>query len=448
MPGETRPILKLALPLIIGQLGQMLLGVADTVIVARVGVLDVAALAFSNVLFHVPLVFGIGVLTCISVRTANARGANDPTAARAACVNGLWLSLGLGLVLFALMAALTPKLAWFGQPADVTRRAPVFYLILMASLVPALVGIGLKNHADAMNRPWPPFWIFLGGVALNVVLAIVLVFGKLGFPLLGLEGAGWATLIARWAMVVAMLLWLRGSRVLSGWVPERWFARPEIAALKHLLVLGLPASLQMLCEVAAFTTAGLLVGHFGTDALASHQIALTCAATAFMVPLGLSMALTVRIGEAYGAGELSRLRPIALSGWGLALAFTLISGGTFLLAGESLAHLFVADSGVVHLSASLLMIVGVFQIFDGIQVASASMLRGLHDVRLPAVLGFISYWLVGLPVAAGLAFAGHLGPRGVWWGLASGLVAAALVLTPRLWRKTAHKGIGDEQGRV
>jgi MATE family multidrug resistance protein len=439
MSGETRPILKLALPLIIGQLGQMLLGVADTVIVARAGVLDVAALAFSNVLFHVPLVFGIGVLTCISVRTANARGANDPAAARAACLNGLWLSLGLGLVLFALMAALTPKLEWFGQPAEVTRRAPAFYLIIMASLVPALASIGLKNHADAMNRPWPPFWIFLGGVALNVVLAIVLVFGKLGFPVLGLEGAGWATLIARWAMVIAMLFWLRGSRSLSNWVPERWFARPEIAALKHLLVIGLPASLQMLCEVGAFTTAGLLVGRFGTDALASHQIALTCAATAFMVPLGLSMALTVRIGEAYGAGEFSRLRPIALSGWALAFAFTFLSGGTFLLAGEPLARLFVTDPGVIHLSASLLMIVGVFQIFDGIQVVSASMLRGLHDVRLPALFGFVSYWLVGLPVAAGLAFAGHLGPRGVWWGLASGLAVAALVLTPRLWKKTARK---------
>jgi MATE family multidrug resistance protein len=438
MLGETRPILKLAVPLIIGQLGQMLLGVADTVIVARAGVLEVAALAFSNVLFHVPLVFGIGVLTCISVRTANARGADDPGAARASCCNGMWLSLGLGALLFAIMAALTPKLAWFGQPADVTARAPVFYLILMASLIPALASIALKNHADAMNRPWPPFWVFLGGVALNVVLAIALVFGKWGLPALGLEGAGWATLAARWAIVAAMLVWLNSSRALDGWVPRRWFVLPEVAGLKHLLALGLPASVQMLCEVGAFTTAGLLVGSFGTDALAAHQIALTCAATAFMVPLGLSMALTVRIGEAFGAGEHHRLRPIALSGWGLAFGFTFLSGLVFLLAGEPLARLFVADPAVVRVAASLLVVVGVFQISDGVQVASASMLRGLHDVRLPALLGFVSYWLVGLPIAAWLAFGLHLGPRGVWWGLACGLAAAALVLTPRLWGKTTQ----------
>jgi len=439
MPGETRPILRLALPLIIGQLGQMLLGVADTVIVARVGVLELAALTFANVLFHVPFVFGIGVLTCVSVRTANARGADDPVAARRSCRNGLWLALALGTLLFALMAALVPKLAWFGQPADVTARAPEFYLLLMASLVPALAGIALKNHGDALNRPWPPFWIFLGGVALNVALAVGLVFGKAGLPALGLEGAGWATLIARWAIVGAMLLWMKGSRALTGWVPRRWFVLPDFAGLKHLLALGLPASLQMLCEVGAFTGAGLLVGRFGTSSLAAHQIALTCAATAFMVPLGLSMALTVRIGEAFGAGETARLRPIARSGWGLALVFTLLSAGTFLAAGEAFARIFVADPEVIRLAASLLVIVGVFQIFDGIQVVSAAMLRGLHDVRLPAVFGFVSYWLIGLPVAAGLAFAGHLGPRGVWWGLAAGLAAAASVLTPRLWRATGKK---------
>ena len=439
MSGETRPILRLALPLIIGQLGQMLLGVADTVIVARVGVLELAALTFANVLFHVPFVFGIGVLTCVSVRTANARGADDPVAARRSYRNGLWLALALGTLQFALMAALVPKLAWFGQPADVTARAPTFYLLMMASLVPALAGIALKNHGDALNRPWPPFWIFLGGVALNVALAIGLVFGKAGLPTLGLEGAGWATLIARWAIVGAMLLWMNGSRPLASWIPPRWFALPDFAGLKHLLAIGLPASLQMLCEVGAFTGAGLLVGHFGTTSLASHQIALTCAATAFMVPLGLSMALTVQIGEAFGAGETERLRPIARSGWALALVFTLLSGGTFLVAGEAFARIFVTDPEVIRLAASLLVIVGVFQIFDGIQVVSAAMLRGLHDVRLPAVFGFVSYWLVGLPVAAGLAFASHLGPRGVWWGLAAGLAAAASVLTPRLWRATVEK---------
>lgn len=436
MSGEIRPILRLAFPLIIGQLGQMLLGVADTVMVAKVGVTELAALTFANTLFYVPFVFGIGILTSVSVRTANARGSGDSIAARSSCRHGLYIAIALGALLLLASVAFAPHLSILGQPSEVAARTPRIFLILMASLIPGLASISLKNHADALNRPWPPFWIFLGGVCLNVGLNWLLIFGHWGFPKLGLEGAVWATLIARWTIALAMLLWLSIEKSLRDWVPHRWVRAPIFTDLRHLMVLGWPASLQMLSEVGAFSAAALLVGHFGTVALAAHQVALTCAATAFMIPLGLSMALTVHIGEALGAGDRQRLRTIVLAGWFLATGFAVITAALFLIFGGALSHLFVDDAGVISLSASLLVVVGVFQVFDGMQVASSSMLRGLHDVRLPAVMGFVAYWIVGLPCGALLAFGPLPGPRGIWWGLAIGLAMAALTLGPRLWKLT------------
>jgi multidrug resistance protein, MATE family len=230
-----------------------------------------------------------------------------------------------------------------------------------------------------------------------------------------------------------MIVWLRRAADLRDWVPRRWWSKPDYAKIRSLLGIGLPASAQMMFEVSAFSLAGLIMGRFGPVAMASHQIALTLAATAFMIPLGLSMALTVRIGEAHGAGETHRLRQIAISGWLMVTAFGVLGATCFLAFGDWMALAFTRDAEVVALTASMLVIVGVFQIFDGLQVGSSAMLRGLHDARVPALMSFVSYWVFGLPVGAGLAFALGLGARGVWWGLAAGLFVACLTLGPRLW---------------
>lgn len=433
---ESRLTLRLALPLMIGQLSQMLMGVVDSVMVGHLGVTDLAALTFANSLFHVPFVFGIGLLTGISVFTSNSRGANDAPGARGSCRHGLYLATALGLVLFGISWVVSMNLDFFGQPAAVAARTTVFFQIIMASVIPALASIALKNHADALNRPWPPFWIFLGGVGLNVGLNWVMIYGNFGCPALGFEGAAWATLISRSAILLAMIWWLVRAKDLREWVPHRWFRTPDFGDLRRLLSVGLPASIQMIFEVSAFSLAGLIMGRFGPDAMAAHQIAITLAATAFMIPLGLSMALTVRIGEAHGAGEMTRLRPIAISGWLLSGGWSLVAAACFLIFGKFLAALFIDAPPVIALAASLLVIVGVFQLVDSLQVVSSAMLRGLHDARVPAVMGFASYWLVGLPVGAGLAFGLGLGATGVWWGLAAGLFVACVTLSPRLWRST------------
>jgi multidrug resistance protein, MATE family len=436
LPSESRLTLKLAFPLMIGQLSQMLLGVADTVMIARLGVTELAALTFANSLFHVPFVFGIGLLTAVSVVTSNSRGAGDESGARGSCRHGLYLALGLGLALFAVAWLVSLRLDLFGQPPEASAITASFFRIQMASVIPALASIALKNHADALNRPWPPFWIFLGGVLLNIGLNWVMIFGKLGCPALGFDGAAWATLLARTAILVATFIWLVRVPNLRKWVPQRWLRKPDFSDIKRQLAIGTPASLQMLCEVSAFSVAGLLMGLFGPDAMAAHQIAITLAGTAFMIPLGLSMALTVRIGEVFGAGENERLRPVAISGWALLVGYGLLGAAVFLLFGKPIAALFVDAPGVIALTASLLVIVGLFQVFDGLQVGSAAMLRGLSDTRVPALIGFIAYWVVGLPVSCLFAFGLGWGAKGVWWGLAAGLFVACITLGPRVWQKT------------
>jgi len=433
---ESRLTLRLAVPLMIGQLSQMLLGVADTVMVGHLGVTELAALTFANSLFHLPFVFGIGVLTAVSVSTSNCRGANDPAGARSSCRHGLVLAWMLGIVLLAVAWLVSSHLGSFGQPPEVSGKTTVYFRVLMASMVPALASIALKNHADALNRPWPPFWIFLGGVLLNIGLNWIMIYGKLGFPALGFEGAAWATLIARTAILVAMMLWLRRASGLQDWVPRRWWRRPRFGEIRNLISIGVPASGQMVFEVSAFSLAGLLMGFLGPDSMAAHQVAITLAATAFMIPLGLSMALTVRIGQARGAGQNERLRPIAVSGWLLVSCYALLGATSFLLFGETMAAAFTRDKEVIALAASLLVIIGIFQLVDGLQVASSAMLRGLYDARIPALMGFISYWLIGLPVAALLAFPMQLGARGVWWGLAAGLFVSCITLGPRLWLRS------------
>lgn len=433
---ESRETLRLALPLMIGQLSQMLMGVVDTVMVGHLGVKDLAALTFANSLFHVPFVFGIGLLTSVSVMTSNSRGANDAARVRGSCRHGLYLSIALGVVIAAVAWGISYRLEIFGQPEEVAARTTGFFRVIMISVIPALASIALKNHADALNRPWPPFWIFLGGVGLNIALNWVMIYGNLGCPAMGFVGAAWATLIARVAIVVAMIVWLLNAKGLRDWVPYRWFRAPNFEDVKLLLSIGFPASIQMACEVTAFSVAGLIMGRFGAGAMAAHQIAITLAATAFMLPLGLSMALTVRIGEAYGAGEKSRLRGIALSGWLLAAGYSLLGALAFLIFGNYLASLFISAPDVIQLAAALLVIVAAFQLFDSLQVVSSAMLRGVRDANVPAVMGFAAYWLIGLPVSAVLAFGYQLGAIGVWWGLAAGLFSACITLVPRLWNRT------------
>ncbi|GAA5481138.1 MATE family efflux transporter [Haloferula sargassicola] len=437
LAGEARATLRLALPLIVGQLSQMLMGVADTLMIGWVGVTPLAASSFANTLIYLPMMFGIGMSMAVSIRVSQARGAKDPEAARAALRHGLQITIGLGLLTLLLATAMLPFLGIFRQPPEVIAAVPRYFLLVAASMVPAMASMAVKNHADAMNRPWPMFWITLGGVLLNVLLNAVFIFGHLGMPALGLEGAGLATLVARTATFIGMIVWCLRSPELRDWVSYRWFRRPEMKALRDLLRVGFPASMQLLAEVSAFVFATLMIGTLGGAALASHQVAISCAATVFMVPLGLSMALTVRIGEAWGAKEPERMRPILASGWALGLVFTVFSATAFLVFHRPIAGWFIEEPEALSVAAGLLVVAAAFQFSDAMQILSAGALRGLDDVKAPAWIAFGAYWVVSIPLGWVLSFPCGLGAKGVWYGITAGLTLVAIALGRRVWRKTA-----------
>lgn len=437
---ESRTTIRLAVPLIIGQLGQMLISLSDTLMLGWLGVTPLAACSFANTLIYLPMMFGIGMSMAVSIRVSQARGAEDPPAARAALRHGLQISLALGLLTVGTAFALLPFLGLFKQDPRVIAVVPTYFVIVAASMIPAMATMVVKNHADAMNRPWPVFWISMGGVLLNVVLNWILIFGKLGVPALGLEGAGIATLIARTATLGGMILWCVGDRDLREWVPLRWFRAPDPAAVKDLLRTGFPASMQLLAEVSAFVAATLIIGNMGEAALASHQVAIQCAATIFMVPLGISMALTVRIGEAFGAKRFATMRPIVASGWAMGIAFTAVSASSFVLFNRDIAGWFIDDPAVLGVAASLLIVAAAFQFCDAMQIIAAGALRGLDDVRVPAWIAFGAYWVISIPLGWVFAYPAGLGVTGMWWGITVGLTITAVLLGRRAWRRTS--GIG------
>jgi MATE family multidrug resistance protein len=443
---ELKSTLVLAAPLMAGQIGQMLMGVVDTVMLGRLGATELAASSFANIIIWVPLVFGIGLMTSVSMRVAQARGAGNRESAAEALRHGLWIGVAAGAALTAGLLALMPWLNRFGQPPEVVAAVPAVYLPVALSVLPALAAMALKNFADAMERPWPAFWISLGGVALNVVLNWIMIFGHLGCPALGLAGAGWATALARAATFVALMVWVAGAPVFHGWRPARWMAAPTGALVARLLTLGTPVSLGLLTEVVAFNVAGLMAGWLGTVSLAAHQIALTCASFTFMAPLGLSMATTVRVGACHGARDTGRLRAIAFGSIWAGGVLMAVSAAAFLLFGRTISAWFIDDPAVRPLAARLLVIAGLFQIFDGLQVTAAGVLRGLHDVRVPALLSCVAYWVLALPLAWLTAFPLGWRAEGIWTGLAFGLAVVAFLLVRRVDRHLPRPGFSGGRG--
>ncbi len=434
---ESRTTIRLAIPLIIGQLGQMLISLSDTLMLGWLGVTALAACSFANTLIYLPMMFGIGMSMAVSIRVSQARGANDPAAARAALRHGLYITLGLGVLTVLAALAIRPFLWVFQQDPTVIAIAPNFLLILAASMIPAMGSMAVKNHADAMNRPWPVFWISIGAVGLNVVLNWMLIFGKLGAPEMGFEGAAVATLIARTASLVGMIVWCRRDAALKEWVPIRWLRAPDWRAVRDLVSTGFPASMQLLAEVSAFVAATFIIGNMGKEHLASHQVAIQCAATIFMIPLGISMALTVRIGEAFGAKNRAVMRPILVSGWSMGVAFTLLSATAFVCFNRELAGLFIDDPAVLEMASALLIVAAAFQFCDALQIIAAGALRGLDDVHTPAWVAFWAYWVVSIPLGWVLAIKLGMGVTGMWWGITLGLTITSIVLGRRIWRKTA-----------
>jgi MATE family multidrug resistance protein len=430
---ENRLTLSLASPMIAGQLGQMMMGWADTIMVGRLGVVPLAACAFAIMVVHVFLVFGFGLITSVSICVSRAFGANEHREAGEFLIAGTVLSAVAGCLMALAIQIVAPWLHLLGQDPEVIREAKAFLILVGWSIVPALITVTGKDYSESLSRPWLPFWIIIGGVGLNIFLNWLFIFGNMGMPKMGLTGAGLGTLVARIAVVIVLYAAILLNKSYRPYLVGRVTWETFVQRFSVLFRLGWPSAVHLLGEVGLFASATLMMGWIGVTALAAHQIALNCAATAFMVPLGLALAVTVRIGQVVGAKEHFRVRTIAFGAFGLGILLMSCFSILFIVCGPWIAQFFVSDTEVIALAAALLVIAGLFGIFDASQIIGMGGLRGLADVRVPMFFIYIAYWCIAAPIAYVLGFHTKMGALGIWAGLLVGLFFTALAITVRLW---------------
>ena len=447
--GDLADLLRLALPVVVVQVGLMAMGVVDSIMVGHVSPTALASVAIGNLYFFGLAVFGMGVLMALDPVVAQAVGAGDePTIARAV-QRGLLLAVGLSVPTCVLLLTARRFLTWIGEPAAVIPDAARFARIMIPGVLPFFAFVVFRQSLQAMGRMRPIVLAIVLSNLLNALLDWVLIFGHLGAPAMGVPGSAWATTTSRWVMA-ALLLTLSWPELRHRLLP----LRPEIAEWRpfvRMLVLGVPIGLQYALEWGVFGTVLLLMGRIGTVAVAAHQIAINVASLTFMVPLGISAAATVLVGHAVGRGDADGARRSAGAALATGVAFMALMALLFLLVPEAIARVYSEDAAVIALAATLLPIAGAFQIFDGTQVVSIGILRGLADTRAPFVIAVLGFWLLGFPVSLWLGFRTPLGPAGLWWGLVVGLAAVAVLLLLRTrarFRREIRRVVIDHTGEM
>ncbi len=430
---ELRALLALAVPIVLVQVGMMFMGVVDTVIVGHLNAEALAAVALGNLYFFGVAIFGMGVLLALDPIVAQAVGAQDEPAVARGLQRGLLIAGALSLAAMVLMLPVSPVLTWLRQPAEVVPLAATYVHLSIAGVLPFLAFGVFRQTLQAMGHIRPIVFTIVVANLFNAALNWVLIFGHLGAPALGVAGSAWATTISRWAM--ALMLAALGWPVLRPYLTP---FRPEVlhlTPLGRMMRLGLPIGAQLQLEYTAFGLTGVLIGMLGVDPLAGHQVAINLASLTYMVPLGISAATAVLVGQEVGRDHPHGARRSARAGLVVGASFMLMSGTLFLAAPRWLASLYTSSDAVLVMAAALLPLAGIFQVFDGIQVVAGGVLRGLGDTRWPMLINLIGFWAVGIPMGILLGFQAGMGARGLWWGLVFGLAAVAVILLIRVRRR-------------
>ena len=433
LAAELAETLKLAVPLALTQLGQIAMMTTDLAFIGRLGSDTVAAAALAHTVFFVSFTFGMGLVSAVSPLAAQAFGARDPRMMRRALRVGLWAALFMALPLMALPFHGEAILLALGQAPAAAHLAQQYLFGLAWGILPALWFIALRGFMSAVNRPEPVLWITLAAIPANALLVYLLLYGKWGAPELGLFGAGLATTLVNFGMFLAGAWFTAWRQPFRKYHVFSRIWRIDWPLMGKLVAVGAPISLSFLLEYGMFGAAGLLMGLISTTALAAHQIALQIAAILFMVPFGISMAATVRVGHAVGRRDAGAVRRAGYAAIAISSAFMSIMTLAVILARFQIAEIFLGEATdtTAQLTATLLLIGATFFIADGVQTTMAGALRGMNDTKLPLLFATVSYWLVAFPSAYALAFWTTLGPVGVWIGLSLGTAVYATLLILR-----------------
>jgi MATE family multidrug resistance protein len=428
---ELAETLKLAVPLALTQLGQIAMMTTDLAFIGRLGDGAVAAAALAHTIFFVSFTVGMGLVSAVSPLAAQAYGARNPHRVRRSLRVGLWAAFLISLPVMALPFWGEQILLALGQSPAAAGLAQQYLFGLVWSILPGLWFMAIRGFMSAINRPEPILWITLAAIPTNALLVYLLLYGEWGLPRLELFGAGLATSMVNFAMFLACLWFAARRRPFRKYHVLGHIWRIDWPLMRQLVVLGAPISISFLLEYGLFGAAGLLMGLISTTALAAHQIALQIAAILFMVPYGIGMAATVRVGHGVGRRDAAAVRRAGFIATGLGIGFMSAMTLVVILGRFAIAQIFLGESAdaAAELTATLLLVGATFFIADGIQTIASGSLRGMNDTRVPLLFATVSYWLIGFTLACGLGFWTPLGAVGVWIGLSCGtLVYATLLL--------------------
>jgi len=425
---ELRTILRLSAPVIVTQLGTMMLGVVDNVMLGRLSVEALNASSLGRLWVMGTYLLGLGLVFGIDPFVSHAHGAGDGKGAALALQRGLIVALAVSLPLAILWCCTEEFLVLFGQDALLAREAERYALVQIPGL-PFLLGFNaLRQYLQGRGILRPAMWVALLAIGLNAFLNWILIFGRLGAPALGVVGAGIATALTEVAMFLLLLALVIFGRLHQGaWIP--WSREAlSLRGLSRVLGVGAPVALQIGLEMWAFQIVTLWAGHLGTLELAAHTIVLNLASLSFMIPLGISIGTATRVGNLLGAGLREEAQRAAYVAFGLGAAVMALCAITFLVGRHALPALYTRDPGVLAIAAGVLPIAAAFQLFDGLQVVGTGILRGMGRTLPGALINLVGYYALALPTASWLGFkAGH-GLAGLWWGLSLGLATVAAML--------------------
>ncbi|MGI4886812.1 MAG: MATE family efflux transporter [Janthinobacterium lividum] len=441
MKEHLRPTLLLAYPVVLSQLGHMLVSVCDSVMVGNqpgVGTASLAAISVGVSTTNVLLILGIGLSMGAVPLVAAAAGRRDEPALRRLLVSSVWLCTLAGLALAGLSELLPRVMPHLGQAPAVVAMATPWVRVVGWSLLPLMVFQGFREFAEGLGLTRQAMWLSIGANVVNALLCYALIFGHWGAPRLGLIGSAWATLVSRVLMASLMAAYVLRAGALRPYraTAAEWL-RPHAAALRRLVALGAPIGGQMMFEMGAFAFSALMIGWLGAVPQAAHQIAINVAGVTYMAASGIAAAATIRVGNLRGAGDAAGARQAGVAAYWLAFGFMGSMGAVLVLARHLVPPLYNHDPAVLAQASTLLLIAAGFQVSDGLQVVGLGALRGLEDVKVPSLVALLAYWAVALPLGYFLGFRLHLGAPGVWAALLLGLTIVAGVLLLRFRRETA-----------
>ncbi|MFW5926775.1 MAG: MATE family efflux transporter [Wenzhouxiangella sp.] len=431
---EVGRTLALAGPLIVGQLTNFGMTFVDTVMAGRLGKVDLGAVAVGSSVWAAGFLFVLGMLMAVAAAVSHLDGAGRPRQAGELTRQSLWLALVLAVGIWYLARSADWLMAILGTDQGVAELADG-YLRAISFGAPALTGmLALRFFSEGIGYTRPTMYIGVLGILCNVPLNYVLMFGKLGFPAFGAVGCGWATAVVLWLQLIALVVWMVRRPRYRPYAVFARFSGPDRRELAALIRLGLPIGIMVFMEGGLFVGSALLIGTLGALPIAAHQVAINFSGLIFMVPLGLSGAITVRVGNAVGRGDGPGARRAGLVGTAIALAFGMAAAVLMFSIPEAIVRLYTADREVIEPAAGLLVLAAVFQIADCIQVSMAGALRGLKDTRLPMLYSVFAYWMIGMTLGWWLTFRQGWGPSGMWTGIIAGLSVAAVLLAGRFLR--------------